>query len=156
LQTSLSGSISIIKSGDMTDITLAQALRIIDAALSEARKLNLQPMTVAVLDRGGHLTALKREDNSGNMRAEIAVAKARGALGLGQSTRVMSERVGHLPHFFAAIAALTDGNVIPVPGGVLIRDTEMRVRGAIGISGDTADNDETCALVALAAVSLSN
>jgi uncharacterized protein GlcG (DUF336 family) len=138
----------------MTDITLAQATRIIDSALSEARKLNLHPITVAVLDRGGHLTALKREDNSGNMRAEIATAKARGALGLGQSTRVMSERVGQVPHFFAAIAALTDGNVVPVPGGVLILDPVERVLGAIGISGDTADNDEKCALAALATVSL--
>ncbi len=138
----------------MTDITLAQATRLIDAALSEARKLNLPPMTVAVLDRGGHLTAVKREDNSGNMRAEIAAGKARGALGFGQSTRVMSERVGHIPHFFAAVAALTDGNVIPVPGGVLIHDAAKRVLGAIGISGDSADNDEKCALAALAAVDL--
>jgi uncharacterized protein GlcG (DUF336 family) len=138
----------------MTDVTLVQATQIIDAALSEARRLNLPPMTVAVLDRGGHLTALKREDHSSNMRADIAAAKARGALGLGQSTRKMSERVGHLPHFFAAIAALTDGNVIPVPGGVLIYDTEKHVCGAVGISGDTADNDEKCALAALEALGL--
>jgi uncharacterized protein GlcG (DUF336 family) len=138
----------------MTDITLEQAVRIIDAALTEARKRNLAPITVAVLDRGGHLTALKREDHSSNLRADIAAGKARGALGMGLSSRVMSERAAQMPHFFAALGALTNGNVIPVPGGVLIYDAEKHVCGAVGISGDTSDNDEECALAALAAVDL--
>jgi uncharacterized protein GlcG (DUF336 family) len=138
----------------MTDVTLKQANQIIEAALAEARRLNMVSLTVAVLDRGGHLTALQREDESGNMRADIAMGKARGALGLGQSTRVMSERVAKVPHFFGALAALSQGNVIPVPGGVLVRDGSGQLIGAVGISGETADNDEICAIAGIRAAGL--
>lgn len=137
----------------MTDISLAHANRIIEAAFAEGRRLSLAPLTVAVLDRGGHLTAVQREDDSSNMRADIAAGKARGALGLGQSSRAMAERVAQAPHFFASIAALSGGNVIPVAGGVLIKGPTGKTIGAIGISGDTPDNDEKCALAGLAVLS---
>jgi uncharacterized protein GlcG (DUF336 family) len=136
----------------MSDITLDQALQIIDLSLAEARRLKFAPMTVAVLDRGGHLVALKREDESSNMRAEIAQAKARGALGFGSSTRALMERAAQVPQFFTAMAALSGGNVVPIPGGLLIHDANKRVCGAVGLSGDTGDNDEKCAIAALAAV----
>ena len=140
----------------MTDITLAQAGTVIDGALAEARSLKLPPMTVAVLDKGGHLTALKREDRSANLRADIAIGKARGALGLGQNSRAMAERIDKAPHFFMAIAALSGGNMIPVPGGVLIYDSDRNVIGAAGLSGDSADNDEKCGLAGIAKAGLSS
>jgi len=133
----------------MTDVSLNQAQQIINSALIEARRLGLQSSTVAVLDRGGHLTALAREDGSSNLRADIAIGKARGALALGQSSRKLSERVAQAPHFFTALAALSAGNVIPVAGGVLIQDSDGSTIGAVGISGDTPDNDEKCAIAAL-------
>ena len=133
----------------MSDILLADAVRLIEESLREARQLNLAPITVAVLDKGGHLVALQREDDSSNLRADIAIGKARGALNMGQSSRQMAERVDKAPHFFAAVAALSGGNLIPAAGGVLLRDSQNKVCGAIGISGDTPDNDELCALAAI-------
>lgn len=138
----------------MTDITMAQARKVVEGALAEGRRLELAPLTVAVLDRGGHLTALMREDDSGNLRADIAIGKARGALGMGQSSRALSERVAQAPHFFAAVAALAQGNLIPAAGGVLMRGRNGRISGAVGISGDTPDNDEKCAMAGLAAAGL--
>lgn len=136
----------------MTDVTLSQASTLIDAALREARRLQLAPMTIAVLDRGGHLTALKREDDSSNLRADIAIGKARGSLALGQSSRAMADRIATAPHFFTAIAALSAGNVIPAAGGLLIVGPDKRVIGAVGVSGDTPDNDEKCAYAGLDAI----
>jgi uncharacterized protein GlcG (DUF336 family) len=134
----------------MSDISLEEAVCIIDGALAEARRASTAPLSVAVLDRGGHLVALKREDNSGNLRADIAIGKARGSLGMGQSSRAMADRVAHAPHFFAAIAALSGGNVIPAAGGLLIAGKDGKTIGAVGISGDTPDNDEKCALAGIA------
>lgn len=139
----------------MTDITMAQARKVVEGALAEGRRLELTPLTVAVLDRGGHLTVLMREDDSGNLRADIAIGKAKGALGMGQSSRALAERVGQAPHFFAAVAALAQGNLIPAAGGVLVRGKDGRITGAVGISGDTPDNDEKCAMAGLAAAGLS-
>lgn len=138
----------------MTDITLSQADAVIEGALAEARSLNLPPMTVAVLDKGGHLTALKREDRSANLRSDIAIGKAKGALGLGQNSRAMADRIEKVPYFFIAMAALANGNMIPVPGGVLIYDEARNVIGAVGLSGDSADNDEKCGLAGIAAAGL--
>jgi uncharacterized protein GlcG (DUF336 family) len=134
---------------------LVDARRAAEGALAEGRRLGLAALTVAVLDRGGHVIVLMREDDSGNLRADIAVGKARGALGMGQSSRALSERVAQAPHFFAAVAALADGNLIPAAGGVLVRDGNGRITGAIGISGDTPDNDEACAMAGLALAGLS-
>lgn len=134
----------------MSDISLDEAVCIIDGALAEARRASAKPLSVAVLDRGGHLIALKREDNSSNLRADIAIGKARGSLGMGQSSRAMADRVAHAPHFFAAIAALSGGNVIPAAGGLLIAGKDGKTIGAVGISGDTADNDEKYAMAGIA------
>jgi uncharacterized protein GlcG (DUF336 family) len=134
----------------MSDISLQEAACIIDGALAQARSASAPPMSVAVLDKGGHLVALKREDNSGNLRADIAIGKARGSLGMGQSSRAMAERVAQAPHFFAAIAALSGGNVIPAAGGLLVQGQDGKTIGAVGISGDTPDNDEKFAMAGLA------
>jgi len=131
-------------------VSLEKALVLIDAALEKGHALKFAPLTVVVLDAGGHMVALKREDGSGILRVEIATGKAWGALGMGIGSREMGERAGKVPHFFNALMAASHGRVVPVPGGVLIRDAKG-VIGAVGISGDTSDNDEICALAGIAA-----
>jgi uncharacterized protein GlcG (DUF336 family) len=138
----------------MTNITLAQASAIVDAALDKGAQLGLAPLTVAVLDMGGHLVALKREDKSGILRNDIAIGKAWGALGMGFGSREIANRAAKLPIFFTALTALSQGRLVPVPGGVLVLDRDAGVIGAVGISGDTSDNDETCAVAGIEAAGL--
>jgi uncharacterized protein GlcG (DUF336 family) len=132
----------------MAILKLAQANVIIDAALAEGRKRQFAPLAVAVLDAGGHLIAFKREDGAGFARFHIAYGKAWGALGMGFGMRELAERDAT---FITAIAAATQGRMIPSPGGVLILDTENNVVGGVGISGDVGDNDEICALAGIQA-----
>ena len=106
----------------MSVITLAQASTIVDVALKKARETNLAPLTVAVLDAGGHLVAFKREDKSGILRFDIAFGKAWGALGMGFGSRTLASRAAKTPQFFTMLAAASDGRVVSNPGGVLIRD----------------------------------
>jgi uncharacterized protein GlcG (DUF336 family) len=137
----------------MTMLTLSQGSAIVDRALAYARAYDLAPMTVAALDGRGCIVALKTEDSSGLMRPDIAAGKAWGALGMGFGTRNLAARAQSLPQFFGALADLADGRVLPVPGGVLVRDEGQRVIGAVGASGDIADNDEAVVLAGIAAVS---
>jgi uncharacterized protein GlcG (DUF336 family) len=130
-------------------VTLAQASTIVDAALKTAREMNLAPITVAVLDAGGHLVAFKREDKSGILRYEIAYGKAWGALGMGFGSRTLFERAANAPQFFNALYSASGGRMVTNPGGVLIRDAGGDVIGAVGISGDTSDNDEACAVAGI-------
>ena len=138
----------------MIPVTMAQANTIIAAALEKGRALGLAPLTVAVLDPGGHLVALQREDESGILRVEIATGKAWGALGMGFGTRELAGRASKMPQFFAALAATSQGRMVPVPGGVLVRDTDGRIAGSVGISGDVSDNDELCAIAGIEAAGL--
>ena len=133
----------------MSAITLAQASIIVDAALKKARDLRQMPQTVVVLDPGGHVVCAKREDGSGIIRFEIAVGKAYGALGMGWGSRTMMERAAQNPNFLAAIVAASGGRLVPNPAGVLVRDGSGQVVGAIGISGDTGDNDEIIAVAGI-------
>lgn len=110
-------------------------------------------MTVAVIDAGGHLVALQREDGTSNLRAEIAQGKAKGAIAMGLGSRALYERAQEQPYFIQAVATLQNGDLIPVPGGVLIRE-QGKIIGAIGITGDTSDTDEACAIAAINAVGL--
>jgi uncharacterized protein GlcG (DUF336 family) len=128
----------------MTTLTLEKAAAIVDAALRRGRELHLKPLTVAVLDAGGHLLAFKREDRSGILRPEIAQAKAWGALGMGLGSRALAQRAIAAPAFFVSLASTSQGRLIPVPGGVLIRATDGEVLGAVGISGDHPEQDEAC------------
>ena len=130
-------------------VTLAQASTIVDVALKTARDMNLAPMTVAVLDAGGHPVAFKREDRSGILRYEIAYGKAWGALGMGFGSRTLFERAANTPQFFNALYAASGGRMVANPGGVLIRDADSDVIGAVGISGDTSENDEKCAIAGI-------
>ncbi|HEX5868018.1 MAG TPA: heme-binding protein [Beijerinckiaceae bacterium] len=138
----------------MPALTLAQASTIIDAALKKGRELKLAPLTVVVLDSGGHPVALQREDRSGIMRVDIATGKAWGGLGMGFGSRELFDRSSKQPMFITALAALSQGRMVPVPGGVLIRGGDGEVAGAVGISGDTSDNDETCAIAGIEAAGL--
>ena len=106
----------------MATLTLAQASTIVDVALKTAREKNFQPLTVAVLDPGGHLVAFKREDKSGILRYDIAYGKAWGALGMGFGSRTLAERAAQTPQFFTMLAAASGGRMIANPGGILIRD----------------------------------
>jgi len=138
-------------------ITLQQAATVVEAALRKGRDTGCAPLAVAVLDDGGHLKAFAREDGAGIIRPQIAVGKAWGALGMGMGSRALARRVAEQPQqapFFAALNAMSDGRVVPAPGGVLIRDGAGAVIGAVGISGDTSDKDEVCALAGIEAAKL--
>jgi len=130
----------------MTALTLAQASIIVDKALEKGRELKLQPLTVVVLDAGGQLKALKREDGSSLLRPEIAGGKAWGCLGMGFGGREFARRAAANPVFLQALMAASGGRIVPVPGGVLIRDGGGEIIGSVGISGDTSDKDEECAI----------
>ena len=138
----------------MSVVTLAQASTIVDSALKKGRETNCAPLTVAVLDAGGHLVAFKREDKSGILRYDIAYGKAWGALGMGFGSRTLFERAANTPQFFNALYTASGGRVVTNPGGVLIRDGAGDVVGAVGISGDTSDNDEKCAIAGIEAAGL--
>ncbi len=133
----------------MSTVNLAQAESIIVAALQHGRAASFKPLTVAVLDAGGHLVALQREDNSSLLRPQIAIGKAWGALGLGMGGRDLAKRAAAAPSFMGAMSDLSGGNMVPVPGGVLIRDANAKVIGAVGVTGDVSENDEACALAGI-------
>jgi len=132
-------------------ITLAEANAVIETTLAKAAELKLKPLTVAVLDAGGHLKALQRQDGTSTIRPEMAQGKARGAISLGIGSRAIFRRAQEQPFFVQAINGLAGGSLVPVPGGVLIRDAEGTIVGAVGVTGDTSDNDETCAIAGIEA-----
>ena len=138
----------------MPALSLTQASTIIDVALATARQRNFAPLAVAVLDAGGNLIAFKREDRAGIARFDIAFGKAWGALGMGFGTRELAERASKSPAFVTAVAAATQGRMVPSPGGVIILDSAGEAIGAVGISGDIGDNDEACAIAGIEAVGL--
>jgi uncharacterized protein GlcG (DUF336 family) len=135
-------------------LTLEQASIIVDTALAEGMKLNLRPLCVVVLDAGGHTLALKRDHRASISRPEIATAKAAGCLGMGFGGREITKRAQAVPEFFAALNGVFPKGILPVLGGVLIRDAEGGLMGAVGISGDTSDNDELCAVAGILAADL--
>jgi uncharacterized protein GlcG (DUF336 family) len=138
----------------MTSLTLAQASVIVDEALKYGRARNMKPLTVAVLDAGGYLVAFKREDKSGLLRREIAEGKAWGVLGMGYGGREFARRNAIRPTFYTALAVASNGRIMPVIGGVLIRDQAGEIVGAVGVSGDTEDNDDACAITGIVAAQL--
>lgn len=133
----------------MENLSLSHASMIVDAALATARESACAPMSVAVLDSGGHLVAFKREDNSGILRPQIAQAKAWGALGMGVGSRALAQRAEAAPAFFSALTDISAGRIVPVAGGVLIRNAGNHVIGAVGISGDHPEKDEACAVAGI-------
>lgn len=133
---------------------LADAEAIADRTLAVGRELGSAPLTVAVLDAGGHVVVLKRDDGSGILRAEIAFAKAYGAVGMGMSSREIGRRAENQPVFFGSLAAVARGRLAPAAGGILVRDARGILLGAVGVSGDMSDMDEQCAVQAVAATGL--
>ena len=127
-------------------LPLSYAEKITEGALAMARGQDMEPMTVAVLDTGGHLVVFKREDGSGILRPQIAAGKAWGALGMGAPSRLLRDRISGRQGFISALTDVSEGRFVPVPGGVLVLDDESYILGAVGVSGDTSERDELCAI----------
>jgi uncharacterized protein GlcG (DUF336 family) len=138
----------------MTDLTQSVAQSIVVAALAHARDKKFLPLAVSVLDARGALKAFVAEDGTSLKRGEIAIGKAHGALALGMGSRALMKRAADQPTFIAAMSHIVGGSLVPVPGGVLLRDADGKVIGGVGISGDTSDNDEAAALAGIAASGL--
>lgn len=138
----------------MNAITLEQANTIIRAAFDRGRELGLKPLSVAVLDAGGHLIAFQRQDGASTMRLQIAVGKAGGALSLGLSSRKIADMAAERPSFIASLGPISPHGIIPAAGGVIVVGDNGAPIGAVGITGDTSDNDEICALAGIAAADL--
>lgn len=138
----------------MSELSIAHARTIISVALAAAREKNLSPLAIVVMDAGARPVAFEREDGAGFLRLDVAIAKAAGAIGMGYGTRDLARRAASNPGFYSALYAISGGQLAPSPGGVLIRNARNEVIGAVGVSGDTGDNDELCAVAGLKAAGL--
>jgi uncharacterized protein GlcG (DUF336 family) len=136
------------------DVTLEAARTIVALALAHARRCDFPPMTVAVLDAAGQLVAFAREDGSSLLRERIARAKARGALNMGTGSRSLAARAAADPAFVNSLVTLADGDLVPVAGGVLVRDENDDIIGAVGVSGHLPDGDAACAVHGITAAGL--
>jgi uncharacterized protein GlcG (DUF336 family) len=135
-------------------LTLEASSLIADKSLEKGREMGFAPLTVVVLDAGGQIKVIKREDGASLLRPEIAQGKAWGVLGMGFGGRELARRAAKMPAFFGALSDLSGGRMVPVPGGVLIRSLSGEIAGAVGISGDTSENDELCAVHGIKAAGL--
>lgn len=135
----------------VTPLSLQKAEMIIDTALARGASDSLLPLTVVVLDIGGHLIAMKRQDGCGIVRTEIATAKAWGALGMGLPSKTIAERLSGNPAFLNSVIAASGGRLAAGAGGVLVLNDQDEIIGAVGISGDTGDNDEISAIAGVVA-----
>jgi len=135
-------------------LTLDQASAIVDAALAEGKARGFAPLCAVVLDPGGHPLVVKRHEAASINRADIATAKAAGCLAMGFGGRELARRSQAMPAFIAALNGILPKGILPVAGGVLIRNAQRQLVGAIGVSGDTSDNDEICAVAGIAAAAL--
>ncbi len=134
----------------MHTLTMQTAQQLAQVAVELARSMQLHPIAAATVDHNGHPLAILRDEHASYLRPKIALGKARGCIGMGFGGRELARRAQAAPQFFAAINTLDDVTVIPVAGGVLLRNLQGQLLGAIGISGDTSENDERCALAAIA------
>ncbi|MGA0794966.1 MAG: GlcG/HbpS family heme-binding protein [Quisquiliibacterium sp.] len=137
-----------------SSISLQQAMLIAEKSLERGRELGFEPLTVVVLDDGGQVKVILRDDGCSLLRPEIATGKAAGALNMGFGGRELARRAAKMPMFFTALNAMSDGRMVSVPGGVLMRDAQGVVVGAVGISGDVSENDEICAVAGIKAAGL--
>lgn len=133
----------------MSVLTLKKSNQIIHSALTTARRLNCKPLTVVVLDENGSIKAMQREDGATPLKYDIAIAKAWGAVNMGMSSRSLAVMAEQRPAFMNALVDIAGGKVMPVPGGVLIRDEDNNILGAVGISGDISDQDERSAVAGI-------
>jgi uncharacterized protein GlcG (DUF336 family) len=135
-------------------LTLDQALTVATSAMGEGTKREFQPLCVAVLDPGAHVLALLRHEKASIGRPDIAIAKAAGCLSMGFGGRELARRAQEMPQFFTALAGIFPKGIIPLAGAVLIRNSANDIVGCVGISGDTSENDEVCAIAGIEAVNL--
>jgi uncharacterized protein GlcG (DUF336 family) len=135
-------------------LTLDQALTIARETLAEGDRKGFLPLSVAVLDAAGQPLAILRDERTSLNRADIAIGKAAGCLAMGFGGRELAKRAAAMPAFIGAVGQIFPKGIVPVPGGVLIRSGDGELLGAVGVSGDTSDNDEICALAGIAAVAL--
>jgi len=135
-------------------ISLDQARTLIAATRARGRAMGLAPLTVVILDAGGHLVAMEREDGSGFGRPDVAEGKAAGALAMGVSSRTLGDIAAERPQFMAALSATWKGRLIPAAGGILVKDAAGALLGAVGVSGDLSDSDEEAAFAGIAAAGL--
>lgn len=133
----------------MADISISKARSIIRKTLTKGREMELKPLSVVVLDAGGHVKAFEREDGASPGRFGIAHGKAYGAVMLGMGGTAQMARAEQQAYFMAAVNGVYGGQVVPVPGGVLVRDKKGAVIGAVGVTGDTSDNDLAAALAGI-------
>lgn len=133
----------------MASLSLSKANKIIAVAFRQGAELGLKPLAVAVLDAGGHLLAFQRQDGASMMRYEIASGKAYGAIAVGAGSRWLNAQAIERPHFLEGLSNVSGGRIIAVPGGVLVRGRNSEIIGAVGVTGDTSDNDEICAIAAI-------
>jgi uncharacterized protein GlcG (DUF336 family) len=133
---------------------LETAKAITAGARAAGRERGLKPLTVVVLDAGGHVLSVEREDGASNNRFEIAFGKAYGALALGMGSRSLMARAEQQAYFINSAAAAIGGKLVPVPGGVLVKDETGTVIGCVGVSGDTSDNDELAAIAGIESAAL--
>jgi uncharacterized protein GlcG (DUF336 family) len=139
----------------MVELTLNKARMIVRNAIKKGRELNLKPLSVVVLDSGGHVIAFERENYASPGRFDIARGKAYGSIMLGMSGTAQMARAEAQQYFMNAVNGLFDGKVIPVPGGILIKNKNKRVIGAVGVTGDSSDNDAIVAMHGVTFVGLS-
>ncbi len=135
-------------------VSLMKARTIIRKTLEKGRDMGLKPLSVVVLDAGGHVQAFEREDGAAPGRFAIAHGKAYGAVMLGMAGKAQMARAEQQAYFMAAVNGVYGGQVIPVPGGVLLRDAKGTVIGAVGVTGDSSDNDAEAALAGIEAAKL--
>lgn len=135
-------------------ISLRKARTIIRKALEKGREMELKPLSAVVLDAGGHVQAFERADGAAPGRFAIAHGKAYGAVMLGMAGKAQMARAEQQAYFMAAVNGVYGGQVVPVPGGVLLRDKKGAVIGAVGVTGDTSDNDAIAALAGIEAAGL--
>lgn len=140
----------------MSALTLSQARTLIDAALAAARQHGFKPMGVVVIDAAAQVVASAREDGASALRLDIALGKAAAAVGMGVSSRVLTQRAKDLPAFFNAVAAASQQKFIPQTGAVLITGADGGVIGAAGASGGTGDEDEQIVIAGIAAAGLAH
>ncbi len=138
----------------MESVTLEAANTIIDTALAKGREMKFHPLVVAVLDARGCLKAYKAEEGTSLLRLDISFGKAWGTMGMGFGGSELARRGAKAPLFFNSLQAMSDGKMVPVPGGVLIRNASGAIVGAVGISGDLSENDELCAVAGITAAGL--
>jgi uncharacterized protein GlcG (DUF336 family) len=142
------------RNNSMADLTLDVARKILDTALAKGVEKKLKPLVVTVLDARGCVKISAAQDGTSLLRSEIAHGKAYGALAMGMGSRALFQRAQEQAYFVGAVNTLAQGRMVPVPGGVLILDDNGTLLGAVGVSGDTSDNDEICALAGIEAAGL--